>query len=440
MSMARRTPASAPLALDAAPRVLAARVLFAVAEGRSLDDALIGQAAGYPQMPLLRALVHTALRHAWSADALLAMLAKRAPRPRLRALLRAALCELRFLSTPAHAAVSESVAAARTLEAGAASFVNALLRRFLRERESLEARLGLDPEAVHEHPRWLIERFQADWPQDWEAICAAGNRQGPMWIRVDRRRLCREDYREQLAELGIHATLPERPGQGLLLVEPVAVDRLPGFADGLVSAQDGAAQRVVEVLAPAAGQRVLDACAAPGGKCAALLEAEPSLRMAALERDARRAALLRQTLARCRVDADVRVADAGQPAEWWDGEAFDRILIDAPCSGSGVISRHPDIKHLRRPGDIAALAGEQRRLLDRLWPLLARGGRLVYATCSVLAAENQAQIAAFLQRTPDARALPLDLPGWRACGDGWQRLPLEEAEAGFFYACLQRSG
>ena len=421
-------------------RARVARVLHEVARGSSLDQALPRHLiAGDRDTPFARALAFETLRHGWSSAALLARMSARAPKPLIAALLRAALTELRFLATPEHAAVTESVNAARTLDPAAAGFVNALLRRFLRERASLEALLTDDEEARLDHPRWLIDTFRRDWPADVESLCAAGNQAGPMWLRVDTRRGTREAYADELRAAGIECTLPTAPAHALRLTDPVAVERLPGFSDGRVSVQDAAAQHVVEVMAAQPGQRVLDACAAPGGKAAALAEAVPGLTLVAIEREAARTPRLRETLQRCRVDAEVIVADAAVPASWWDGKPFDQILIDAPCTGTGVIRRHPDIKHLRRATDVAPLVAEQARLLDALWPLLARGGRLTYATCSVLAAENQAQIAAFCQRTPTARALPLSLPGFRAAGAGWQNLSGVGDQDGFFYASLQRS-
>lgn len=425
-------------------RVQVARVLHAVARGSSLDQALARHlappAAGYERDPAFaRALCYESLRHGVSSAALVAQLCQRPPKPLIAALLGAALTELRFLATPVHAAVAESVAAARLLDAGAAGFANALLRRFLRERETLELQLQQNPAARLDHPAWLLARYQEDWPDQVEAICAGGNQAAPMWLRVDPRQGSREDYQAELAELGIESSAPESPALALLLTTPVAVERLPGFAQGRVSVQDAAAQQVVAVMDAKPGQRVLDACAAPGGKSAALAEQVPDLVLTVVEKDAQRCPRLEDTLRRCRVSAKLVVADAADTASWWDGECFDRILIDAPCTGTGVIRRHPDIKFLRRASDVAALAREQSRLLDALWPLLAPGGRLTYATCSVLKPENQAQIEAFCQRTPSARVLPLSLPGFIAAGPGLQCLPGSLDQDGFYYACLQRS-
>ena len=419
-------------------RVQVARVLHAVTQGASLDTALAQYISGADrEQPFARALCYSSLRQGWSNAALLARLSARAPKPLISALLRAALSELRFLATPDHAVLAQSVAAARILDSAAAGFVNAILRRFLRERVSLEAGLNDDLQARLEHPRWLIEQFAKDWPDDVDRLCAAGNRAAPMWLRVDARSGSRDAFQAELADLGIASTAAQAP-YGLLLAQAVAVERLPGFAQGRVSVQDASAQWVVEALAAQPGQRVLDACAAPGGKTAALAERVADLQLIAMDFAGARMARLHDTLARCRVAAQVLLADAAQPSTWWDGQPFDRILIDAPCTGTGVIRRHPDIKHLRRASDVAKLAAQQARLLDALWPMLARGGRLTYATCSVLATENQAQIEGFLQRTPLARALPLRLPGFLPAGSGYQILSGVGEQDGFFYASLQR--
>ncbi len=424
-----------------APRVAAAQALAAVDGGRSLDEALSALHPEQAEAGLVRALVYAALRHGYSGQALLAQLAARRPKPLVGALLRIAIAALRHLATPAHAAVSEAVAAARELDTAAAGFVNAVLRRYLREREALEAALAADDEAKHEHPHWLLEALRSDWPGQWTELCAAGNTPGPMWLRADARRGSRADALESLRQAGIAAQAPsDAPPFAIRLDAAVPVDALPGFAEGAFSVQDVSAQWVVEALAAEPGQRVLDACAAPGGKSAALAEHVAGLELTAIDHDAARMPRLQATLTRCRVDAQVLVADAADPASWWDGRSFERILVDAPCTGTGVIRRHPDIKFLRRPSDVAALAGRQDRLLDALWPLLAPGGRLTYATCSVLAAENQARIRAFCQRTPGARMVPLALPPhFQDTGHGWRNPSGGGGGDGFFWASLERS-
>lgn len=427
---------------DGAPiRAQVARIVMAVGRGASLDSAIPQHLEpGHEQAGFARALSFATLRYGWSAAALLRALSPRPPRPIIDALLRAALTELRFLSTPAHAAVSETVRAAQALDSAAAGYVNAVLRRFLRERDSLQAALSDDLQASYEHPQWLIERLRQDWPQHWQALCAAGNQAAPMWLRVDARRASRADYAAELLAAGHGSQAPADAAFALCLDQAVAVEQLPGFAEGRVSVQDLAAQYVVGVMDAKPGHRVLDACAAPGGKTAALAEQVSGLQLLAIEKEPQRVPRLAQTLVRCNVDAQLLMADAADPASWWDGRHFDRILIDAPCSGTGVIRRHPDIKHLRRASDLQALQREQSRLLDALWPLLAPGGRLTYATCSILHSENQAQIEAFCQRTPTARVVSLAVPefGLPVPG-GRQILSGDHGADGFYYACLQRS-
>ena len=307
-----------------------------------------------------------------------------------------------------------------------------------------------DPLARYNHPRWWIDRVRDDWPDAWEAILAASNRHPPMTLRVNARLGTVADYLARLAAAGRDAVA--LGGQAVRLERPCPVDALPGFADGAVSVQDGAAQRAAPLLLGPTGHwitgrasrpRVLDACAAPGGKTGHLLELA-DLDLLALDSDADRLASVGQTLARLRLDASLRVGDAGAPAAWWDGRPFDAILLDAPCSASGIVRRHPDVRWLRRPSDVATLAATQARLLDALWPLLAPGGRLLYATCSIFRAEGQHAIDAFLQRQADAaRVVDPPAPG--------HLLPLPDnrspsadesaastAEDGFFYALIEK--
>ena len=428
-------------------RACAARILDAVLHrNRSLKAEL---AAALPSLAdprdraLVEAICFAALRQrARYAAALAAWM----PRPLsrrdapLRALLYAGFAQLDPLQLPAHAALAATVDAARALGRNhQAGLVNALLRRA--QRDGLPAG---EPEASW--PDWLRERVRADWPQDADAIFAASAVQAPTWLRVNRTRSTVADYAARLREAGIEAQAVAGLPDALRVDVPVAPVTLPGFADGEVSVQDAAAQRVADALAPApgaptSGRRILDACAAPGGKSAHLLERDPSLQLTALDVDPRRLRRVADTHARLGVggEATLRAADAAAPAAWWDGVAFDAILLDAPCSATGVIRRQPDVLLHRRPSDVAALVELQARLLDALWPLLAPGGRLLYATCSVLKAENEEQIAAFLARTPDARPVALDASFGREAGAGRQRLPGEEGMDGFFYARLQRA-
>lgn len=435
-------PRKSPPVAGSAPRALAARILDAVLHhGRSLRAEL---AAALPALDdtrdraLVEAICFAALRQRARYDAALAAwLAKPlAARDRpLRALLHAGFAQLDPLALPAHAAVAATVEAARALgRTHQAGLVNALLRRA--QREGLPA---ADPVAAW--PDWLRMRLQADWPDDVDAIVAASAAPAPLWLRVNRRQGDRDAYAARLGEAGIEAAAPEGLADALRLAEAVPVAALPGFAEGAVSVQDGAAQQVADVLAPAPGARVLDACAAPGGKAAHLLERDPSLRLTALDVDAARLGRVHETLDRLGLAAGARlqVADATAPAQWWNGDRFDAILLDAPCSATGIVRRQPDVLLHRRARDIEALAALQARLLDALWPTLAPGGVLVYATCSILRDENARQVAVFLARTPDARAEdPGDRCG-RGDGPGRQRLPGDGGMDGFFLARLRRA-
>lgn len=424
-------------------RLAAARVLDAVLHrGRSLKGEF---ANALPTLDdprdraLVEAICFAALRErARYAAALEAWVAKplgKRDEP-LRALLYVGFAQIDALRLPAHAAVDATVEAARALgRAHQAGMVNALLRRAL--REGLPA---ADPAACW--PDWLLAEVRRDWPQQVEAILAASAAPAPLWLRVNRRRTTREAALQALQAAGIaaeaHPTLPD----ALRLDDSRAVADLPGFAEGLLSVQDASAQAVAEALAPAPGARVLDACAAPGGKAAHLLEREPTLRLTALEVDPRRLRRTADTLQRVGVDAAVvlRAVDATQLAAWWDGTPFDAVLIDAPCSATGIVRRQPDILLHRKPADIDALVSTQAWLLDALWPVLAPGGALVYATCSILARENAAQVEAFLARTADAIAEPLPDAFGHPAGPGRQRLPGEDGMDGFFYARLRKRG
>lgn len=421
-----------------ASRVTAAQVLDAVLhQGRSLKAAL---AAALPALPdprdraLVEAIVFAALRQ---RPRYAAALAGWMPKPLgardhdLRALMYAGLAQI-DMGLPAHAAVAATVDAARALgRAHQAGMVNALLRRAQRE--------GLPQgDAESAWPSWLAGQVRDDWPQRADAVFAASAEAAPMWLRVNRRTTTRAAYATVLQDAGIAAHVSDAVPDGLRLDAGMPVQQLPGFDAGMVSVQDAAAQRVADALAPPIGARVLDACAAPGGKTAHLLERDPSLRVLALDIDPRRVRRMQEAFARLRIDVDARAADAAYPQGWWDGEAFDAILIDAPCSATGIVRRQPDVLLHRRQEDIAALALIQAGLLDATWPLLADGGVLLYATCSILHEENSAQVSAFRARTPGAALEPLDATFGHDTGHGHQRLPGEEGMDGFFYARLRK--
>lgn len=395
-----------------------------------------------------RALAFGALRWHLRHRALLTLLLNRPLRARdriLESLLSVGLFELQYGRSPEYATVSTNVAAARRLgRPRAAGLVNAALRRYQRERAALLEQVLQQDEARYAHPRWLLRELRKAWPAHWQAICDINQTAPPMWLRVNAAQTSVAGYQAELATHGLQAdTAPAFP-DALRLREPVSVDKLPGFADGRVSVQDAASQLAAQLLAPEPGMRVLDACAAPGGKTLHLLERTGGrLHLQALDADAERLQRLHQNLARAGLTAQVTTGDARNPDDWWDGEPFDRILIDAPCSATGVIRRHPDIRYLRRAADIPALAERQGNLLVRLWPLLRPGGRLLYATCSVLPAENHEVARGFLARTPAAAELcPLDaqLAGATAgSGPGYQLLPDLADSDGFYYLLLQKN-
>jgi len=422
-----------------AVRALAARLNErCVVAGESLAT-LEAESAGLParDRPLLRAMLAGSLRWHHRFDWQLGRLLERPLKRRdsiLGALLRIGLTQIDVLRIPDHAAVSATVAAASALGLGRArGLVNAVLRRYLRERDQLGRLAAADRSAHFSHPAWLIEALERDWPDAWQSILDAGNVLPPLWLRVNRRRVARDAYLARLQAAGLDAVSDASGPDALLLAEPCPVDQLPGFSDGLVSVQDAGAQRAAGLMQLGAGLRVLDACAAPGGKTAHLLETCPELAgVVAVDNDPARLQKVAQNLARLGLAAQLVAADAARPADWFDGVAFDRILLDAPCSATGVIRRHPDIKVLRRADDIPGLAAAQGRFLDALWPLLVPGGRLLYVTCSVLRAENQAVTEAFVRRTPDAQ-----LPVFGSAGH-FQLLPGEANTDGFYYACLTR--
>ena len=359
--------------------------------------------------------------------------------PALHALLVLGLVQLEILELPPHAAVAATVEATRALDRGGfAKLVNAILRRWLRERDALNARLDRDATTRNAHPRWLIDALRRDWPERADAILAANNALAPPMLRVNARRATRANVVATLAGIGTETAGHPFLRDAVTLAANTDVTKLPGFTEGHFSVQDGAAQIAADLLDLRDGLRVLDACAAPGGKTCHMLE-RAELELTALERDGERARSIHANLQRLGLSCNVRTGDAGEPAAWWDGKPFDRILLDAPCSATGVIRRHPDIKLHRRAGDIASLAREQQRLLAALWPLLAPGGQLVYATCSVLLTENEAVIDGFLVAQPSAQARAFDLPVGQRIGNGWQIPPGDGGLDGMFYAVLHKS-
>ncbi len=434
-----------------------ADAVAAVQQGRSLTVVLAETPAGL--RAATQALSFLVLRRLGGAEAALALLAAKAPPLPVRALLLTALALLWPDAAPLpyaeHTLVDQAVRAAQARTPAAAKFVNAVLRRFLRERAAMVAQVQCQPEAVHNHPAWWVRQLQQDWPDQWQALLAQANSHPPMALRVNQRLTSVADYLGRLQAAGqpavaVAAAAPGGPApQAVLLARPCGVQALPGFAEGLVSVQDVSAQRAAPLLLDASGAlpplapgaRVLDACAAPGGKTAHLLELA-DLDLLALDSDARRLLKVQDTLTRLHLPAGpgravLQAADARDVSRWWGGQPFDAILLDAPCTASGIVRRHPDVRWLRRPADIPALAHIQQTLLDALWPLLKPGGRLLYATCSIFKAEGQQQIDAFLQRHGPAGArLHPASPGHLLCVPDNPTLPTGLATGDGFYLAL----
>ncbi|HEX9139758.1 MAG TPA: 16S rRNA (cytosine(967)-C(5))-methyltransferase RsmB [Steroidobacteraceae bacterium] len=426
-----------------------ARSLERVVSDGAAADAALAPVLGWPAASAVRAITLGTLRWYFRLEpAVLPLLARRGDSTPgvLRALLIVSAHQLEYSRNRPETTVHAAVEAARRLGLErAAGMVNAVLRRFLREREALLAKVDQDPARRVAHPSWLYQKLAGQWPQDLERIVAANNAHPPMSLRVDTSRVSREAYLDELAAANIAGRAVSWCASAVMLEQPLPVAKLPGFADGRVSVQDAGAQLAAALLAPETDERVLDACAAPGGKTGALLELrDGALELTAADSDAARLTRVAENLKRLRREALLVAADLTAPTKWWDGRAFDAILLDAPCSGTGVIRRHPDIKLLRRNTDLVPMSEVQLLLLRNLWPLLRAGGRLLYVTCSVLGIENEQVVERFLALEPSARAgllPPAMVPDGllRPCTNGWQLLPGGEAGAdGFYYACLRR--
>lgn len=426
------------------PRLAAARALAAVLSGKaSLNSSLPTQLDKVEERDrgLTQDLAFGTARWQPRLELLAAQLLQKpfkAADSEVQALLLVGLYQLFYTRIPAHAAIGETVGCADKLKKPwAKALLNAVLRRAQREGEELLASMERDPVVRTAHPRWLQKSLKAFWPEQWEAICAANNAHPPMILRVNRRHHSRDAYLALLGEAGIAAAACQYSRDGIVLAAACDVRGLPGFAEGWISVQDEAAQLAADLLELAPGQRVLDACCAPGGKTCHLLEAEQGLaEVVAIDLEAKRLVRVRENLARLQLDAKLIACDARDTANWWDGKTFQRILLDAPCSATGVIRRHPDIKLTRQADDIPALATLQGELLDALWPTLEVGGMLLYATCSSLPTENTEVIEAFLARTPGARELDLATEAGLRQPHGRQLLAQEGGHDGFYYAKL----
>ncbi|MGZ5016894.1 MAG: 16S rRNA (cytosine(967)-C(5))-methyltransferase RsmB [Methylobacter sp.] len=422
-------------------RLVAARVLSRVLQdGQSLtaalDNAFLTIDAAKDRA-FIQALCYGVCRQFHRLDFILSQLLDKPLKDAdVKALALVGLYQLKFMRVKPHAAVSETVLAARK-KPWAKSLINAVLRTYLREQEGLEGKADKFQAVALSHPGWLIKLVEQDWPEQALNIFLENNLQPPMVLRVNLAKTSREHYQQLLAGLDIASEIVGFCPSAIRLDKPVPVDLLPGFADGLVSVQDTAAQLAAGLLDVRPGHRVLDVCAAPGGKTAHILETQPQLKeLVAVDIDENRMQRVGENLQRLKLQAKLLVGDAANPSGWWDAKPFDRILLDAPCSALGVIRRHPDIKLLRRAEDIQPLQTLQHNILKAVWPLLAPGGLLLYATCSVLKQENEQQVQAFLAEHNDAVELPINTDWGVAGACGRQIITGESSMDGFYYACI----
>ena len=405
-------------------------------QGRSLDKTL-----GSSPSPLLKELVYGVARWYWKLKAYADQLLRKPLRAKdsdVMILILVGIYQLAELRVPVYASINETVSACEQLGKGwAKGLVNAVLRSYLRRKDELD--VDLPDVAEYCHPSWIIERVRNSWPVHWREILSANNERPPMVLRVNRQRIDRASYVQKLSQKEIFAVIDPLSLDGVLLDKPVDVHELPGFFDGLVSVQDTAAQWAADILPVMPGNRVLDACAAPGGKLTHILEAHPSLaEIIAIDISQERVDLIKANLARLGMSARLLVADAADPSTWWDGGRFDCIVIDAPCTGTGVIRRRPEIKHLRRREDLEKLVEQQAVLLNQLWQTLMPHGYLLYITCSVFKEENEAQIKGFSTTNSDVEICELDLPTGAKSRYGLQTLPGVHKVDGFYYSLMQK--
>ncbi|MCF6298523.1 MAG: 16S rRNA (cytosine(967)-C(5))-methyltransferase RsmB [Thiomicrorhabdus sp.] len=430
-------------------RFIALKICLTVIEkGRSLSQALpegLAQFSDRRERSFTQNMVLGTLRWQVRLEAIRAQLLKKKLKAKdedINQLILLGLYQILYMETPEHAAVSETVAVLPKLKKPwAKALVNGVLRNFLREKEVICAEVDLKPAYRYAHPQWMVRVLRKGYPNDWESILAANNEIAPLTLRVNTVQQTREDLLDQLAQAEIQAIPHSVASQGIVLQQSVDVTRLPTYDEGGFSVQDPAAQLAATLLAPLPGERILDACAAPGGKTTHLLECSNNqAQVLAIEKEPERLERLAENLHRLDLSAEYQVGDASKPEEWWDGELFDKILLDAPCSATGIIRRHPDIKWHRTEEDIDELVLIQADILQALWPLLKPGGRLLYATCSVLPQENRLQIQHFLAAEPSAKEVSIDGATWGVSFDGvgQQILPNTQGMDGFFYCLIEK--
>ena len=424
-------------------RLIAAKVLTSVIrDGQSLTAALdstLGVVESDKDRAFIQALCYGVCRNFHRLDYILSqMLDKPLKDLDVKALALIGLYQLKFMRVKSYAAVSETVLAARK-KPWAKALINALLRSYLRDQEGFEQKADNVKSALVSHPDWLIQQIEQDWPMQAQQIFQQNNEQPPMALRVNLANISQDQYLQKLREQGIEAEAVSFCRSAILLNKPVVVDVLPGFNEGWISVQDTAAQLAAELLDVQIGHRVLDVCAAPGGKAAHILEHQPKVReLVAVDIDKLRLQRVNDNLQRLKLSAKLIVGDASKPEDWWDGQFFDRILLDVPCSALGVIRRHPDIKLLRRAEDINTLQVLQQRIMTAVWPLLAPGGIMLYATCSILKQENERQIETFLATNANATEVPINADWGLVRRYGRQILTGESVMDGFYYALIRK--
>lgn len=424
------------------PRLAVVKILQQVIEhGKNLPDAISKTQSENPS--LSQAISYGVIRHYQRMDFYLQQLVNKPIRNKdndIKLLIMIGLYQLAEMRIPDHAAVSETVKICKVLKKDwARNLVNGVLRQFQRQQRQLIEKAEQHPEAWYAHPSWLLEEIKNAWPNHWQTILQANNQPPPMTLRVNTLQTTRDAYQQRLADAEIKSHQDKYATEALTLETPCDVANLPGFDKGYCSVQDAAAQLAAHLLDAQPEQQVLDACAAPGGKTAHILEQQPRLKqLVAVDIESHRLKQITENLQRLSLTADLICGDATKPGEWWNGPQFDRILLDAPCSATGVIRRHPDIKLLRRADDISLLLKTQQQILDQMWPLLKPGGMLIYATCSILPQENTQQIEQFLLRQSDAIHKDIDAPWGHATLAGRQVLPGEDGMDGFFYAQLYK--
>jgi len=428
------------------PRLVALRVLVQViGDGKSLNQCSIQineQIDDAKDRSLAREMIFGVLRYYYQLSFILDHLLEKPLKAKdidITCLVLMGIYQLRFMRIPDHAAVNESVKLIQKLKKKwAKGFANGVLRSCLREKDQLDKLIEAQDDIKYAHPKWLLGKIQKDWPEYWQEIAEQNNQHAPMVLRVNQQKSSVEEYLELLSDVKINASRMEHVVNGVLLEQACDVGLLPGFNKGLVSVQDSAAQQAAVLLTITKSDYVLDACAAPGGKTAHILETEPEAEVLALELSEKRLGLINDTLARLALKAEVKCADASAVDDWWDGRQFDRILLDAPCSATGVIRRNPDIKIHRTFDDIYAVVETQKKLLNQLWPLLKPGGILLYATCSIIKNENEKQTEQFIDSHSDAVEEKINVDWGRKCQVGIQVLPGDHQMDGFYYCKIKK--